>query len=133
LERRPARAQLDRLFQRRADALEKEKWKIQFGDHEVGVQDMVSSAFEKVLMVKDLIDTAASASPPAALACAGLSVVFTLVLQATGNQAILLQTLEYTSDLIVATKSWKMFTDRMRTPPSRQETKPICSGGSRTI
>ncbi|KAJ5102458.1 hypothetical protein N7532_002987 [Penicillium argentinense] len=93
-------AQLDRLFQCRADALEKEKWTIQFGDHEVGVQDMVSSAFEKVLMVKDLIDTAASASPPAALACAGLSVVFTLVLQATGNQAILLETLEYTSDLM---------------------------------
>ncbi|KAI9044697.1 uncharacterized protein KD926_011667 [Aspergillus affinis] len=93
-------AQLNELFQRRADALEKEKWRIQFGDHEVLVQDLVTSTFDKMLMVKDLVSTAASASPPAALACAGLSVVFTLALQSTQQQAILLRTLDYTSDLM---------------------------------
>jgi hypothetical protein len=93
-------AQLNKLFQRRVSALERQKWKIQFGDHEVAVQDLVTSTFEKVLVVKGLVDTAASASPPAALACAGLSVVFTLALQATTQQTALLQTLDYTSDLM---------------------------------
>ncbi|PYI24364.1 hypothetical protein BO99DRAFT_428006 [Aspergillus violaceofuscus CBS 115571] len=93
-------AQLDRLFQKRVNALEKQKWKIQFGDQAVAVQDLVNGLFEKVLVIKGLVDTAASASPPAALACAGLSVVFMLALQATSQQAILLQTLDYTSSLM---------------------------------
>ncbi|KAJ5652010.1 hypothetical protein N7507_009436 [Penicillium longicatenatum] len=93
-------AQLSRLFQHRVNALERQKWRIQFGDHEVAIQDLVASTFEKVLVVKGLVDTAASASPPAALACAGLSVVFTLALQATTQQAALLETLDYSSDLM---------------------------------
>ncbi|RAH82828.1 hypothetical protein BO86DRAFT_284296, partial [Aspergillus japonicus CBS 114.51] len=93
-------AQLDRLFQKRVNALEKQKWKIQFGDQAVAVQDLVNGLFEKVLVIKGLVDTAASASPPAALACAGLSVIFMLALQATSQQAILLQTLDYTSSLM---------------------------------
>ncbi|RAK81295.1 uncharacterized protein BO72DRAFT_369375, partial [Aspergillus fijiensis CBS 313.89] len=92
--------QLDRLFQKRVNALEKQKWKIQFGDQSVVVQDLVNGLFEKVLVVKGLVDTAASASPPAALACAGLSVVFMFALQATSQQAVLLQTLDYTSSLM---------------------------------
>lgn len=48
----------------------------------------MNGAFKGGLMVKDLIDTAASAGSPAALSCAGLLVVFTLVLQAAGNQLI---------------------------------------------
>ncbi|KAJ5713588.1 uncharacterized protein N7483_010769 [Penicillium malachiteum] len=51
-------------------------------------------------VVKGLVDTAASASPPATLACAGLSVVFTLALQATTQQAVLLEILDYSSDLM---------------------------------
>lgn len=59
--------QLNKLFQHRVSALERQKWKIQFGDHEATIQDLVTRTFDKVLVVKGLVDTASS---PAALACA---------------------------------------------------------------
>lgn len=54
--------------------LEGKKWVVQFGGHKMGVEEQLTRAFRNVLMVKDVFTTAASASPPAAIACAGVTV-----------------------------------------------------------
>ncbi|KAE8384523.1 hypothetical protein BDV23DRAFT_189147 [Aspergillus alliaceus] len=92
--------QLSDLFGRKTGQLEKEKWKIQFGDHEVVVQELASKVFEGVLKVKEIMALAASASPPASIACAGLAVVFGLALKANQQETTMLQTLDYNAGLI---------------------------------
>jgi hypothetical protein len=49
-----------------------------FGDHAVEVNNLLDGAFKNVLIAKDLINSAAIASPPAAIACAGVTVVLTV-------------------------------------------------------
>lgn len=43
-------------------------------DHKVSVQNRVTKVMRNILMVKDVINTAASTSPPAAIACAAVTV-----------------------------------------------------------
>lgn len=54
--------------------LEENKWVVHFGGHKIKVEQQLTRAFQNVLMVKDVFTTAASASPPAAIACAGVTV-----------------------------------------------------------
>lgn len=54
--------------------LEEKKWVVRFGGHKLGVEEQLTRAFQNVLMVKDVYNTAASASPPAAIACAGVTI-----------------------------------------------------------
>jgi hypothetical protein len=70
--------QLCQLFDAKTQELEDKKWKVRFGDHDVEVMDQLTGAFKNVLIAKDLINSAASASPPAAIACAGVTVVLTV-------------------------------------------------------
>lgn len=70
--------QLCQLLDAKTQELEDKKWKVRFGDHNAGVRDLLTGAFKNVLIAKDLINSAASASPPAAIACAGVTVVLTV-------------------------------------------------------
>jgi hypothetical protein len=77
--------QLCQLLDAKTQELEDKKWKVQFSDHKVEVRDLLTGAFKNILIAKDLINSAASASPPAAIACAGVTVVLT-VSKASPNQ-----------------------------------------------
>ncbi|PWY64728.1 hypothetical protein BO94DRAFT_629342 [Aspergillus sclerotioniger CBS 115572] len=80
--------------------LEERKWVIQLGGHSLQVRDQLTRVFRNVLTFKDIISTAASLSPPAAIACAGLTVVLQLLVQAAEQHETLLQGLEEISALI---------------------------------
>jgi hypothetical protein len=70
--------QLFQLLDAKTRELKDKKWKIRFGDHTSEVGDLLTRTSKNVLMAKDVITSAASASPPAAIACAGVTVVLTV-------------------------------------------------------
>jgi len=70
--------QLCQLLDAKTQELEDKKWTVRFGDHGVEARDLLTGAFKNVLIAKDLINSAASASPPAAIACAGVTIVLTV-------------------------------------------------------
>jgi hypothetical protein len=70
--------QLCQLLDAKTQELEDKKWKVRFGDHNVEVRDLLTGAFKNVLTANQLIKSAASASAPAAIACAGVTVVLTV-------------------------------------------------------
>ncbi|KAE8150275.1 hypothetical protein BDV25DRAFT_154691 [Aspergillus avenaceus] len=80
--------------------LEEKKWVIQLGSHSFKVKEQLNKTFRNVMLFKDIINTAATASPPAAIACAGATVVLLLVVQAGEQHETLLQGLEEISSLI---------------------------------
>jgi len=51
---------------------------IEVGNHEINVEDKLYMAISGVQAVKDLVGTAVSASPPATIACAGVTVILTV-------------------------------------------------------
>jgi hypothetical protein len=69
--------QLCQLLDSKTQELE-DKWKVRFGDHDKQIGNLLHGAFKNVLMAKDLVNSAASANPPAAIACAGVTVVLTV-------------------------------------------------------
>jgi hypothetical protein len=82
--------QLCQLLDAKTQELENKKWKVRFGDHNVEVRDLLTGAFKNVLIAKDLIHSAASASPPAAIACAGVTIVLTVRPYQSGAKRALL-------------------------------------------
>lgn len=70
--------QLCQLFEAKTQELEEKRWKIRFGDHTTTVGDLLKRVSKNVIIAKDIINTAARASPPAAIACAGVTVVLTV-------------------------------------------------------
>lgn len=68
--------QLCSFLENKSQILEEKKWMV--GDHEVASKAQLVKIFQRVLMVKDIVNTAASISPPAAIACAGLTVTLTV-------------------------------------------------------
>jgi hypothetical protein len=58
--------------------LENGKLKIRFGDHSFGVQEALIMTAKHIIKAKDLINAAASASPPAGIACARVFVILTV-------------------------------------------------------
>ena len=68
--------QLCSFLEEKSRALEDKKWMV--GDHEFASKAQLVKIFQHVLMVKDIVNTAASISPPAAIACAGLTVTLTV-------------------------------------------------------
>ncbi|KAE8143474.1 hypothetical protein BDV38DRAFT_277493 [Aspergillus pseudotamarii] len=86
---------------RLSDLLEERKWVIHLGNHSVGVGEQIANISKNVLALKDLITPAASLSPPASLACAGIIACFSMVVQAAEQHALLLQGLESTSGLVL--------------------------------
>lgn len=66
--------QLHSFLDTKVDELKQKEWKVRFDDRCIGVRDQVTKLIRNILVLKDVVTTAASASPPAALACAGLTV-----------------------------------------------------------
>jgi hypothetical protein len=70
--------QLCQLIEVETKELEDKKWKFQVGEYTRDVADLFQRSFKAILSVKDLVNTAASSCPPAALACAGATVILTV-------------------------------------------------------
>lgn len=68
------RQQLGEFLDARVDDLEQKKWIVRVGGHSIGVQDQLTRIFKNVLVVKDIVTTAAAVSPPAAIVCASMTV-----------------------------------------------------------
>jgi hypothetical protein len=115
--------QLVKLLDRKLQALQAKKLTVLLGCTP-GFEKRLSDIFQNLLSAKDLITTAARASPPASIACAGVAVILTvcfllpisyyrccilksrsltfvqLFIQAANQQKSLLDGLEYSSALI---------------------------------
>jgi N-terminal domain of NWD NACHT-NTPase len=70
--------QLCELLDAKTKELEKKKWMLQFGEYNVDFRIPLTRAFKSVLLVKDIVNSAAIASPPAAIACAGVTIILTV-------------------------------------------------------
>ncbi|KAI9929342.1 hypothetical protein MW887_000810 [Aspergillus wentii] len=92
--------QLCGLLELKTRELEEKKLTVRFLDNEVSVRDKVTKTFRNILLFKDIISPATASSPPAAIACAGVTVVLTLVLNAAEQHSNLIQGLESISGLI---------------------------------
>ncbi|GIJ89300.1 hypothetical protein Asppvi_008237 [Aspergillus pseudoviridinutans] len=95
-----ARDQICSFLNAQARELEEKKWVVTLGGHSIKVADQLTRTFRNVLIIKDVINTAATASPPAAIACAGVMVGLLLIVQAVEQHENLLRGLETTSALI---------------------------------
>ncbi|KAL3254416.1 hypothetical protein ABHI18_008950 [Aspergillus niger] len=91
---------LSDFLKTKANLVEERKWMIHLGTHTIIVRDQLTKVFQNILAVKDIVTTAASASLPASLACAGIMACFTTVIQAAEQHSHLLQGLESISELI---------------------------------
>jgi len=72
--------QLCQLLDDKIKGLEDKKWKVRFGDHKLDVSGKLAGAFRNILIAKDLIQLPSIASPPAAIVCAGVTVLLTVSL-----------------------------------------------------
>ena len=72
--------QMSRLLNTKVKELERRKWRLHLGDHNIEVETLFSGVVRNVLFAKDIISSAALADPHAALACAGVSVILTVSL-----------------------------------------------------
>lgn len=66
--------QLRSFLDTKVDELEQKKWMVRVDDHYIGVRDQLTRLIRNILVLKDVVSTAASASPPAAIVCAGMTV-----------------------------------------------------------
>jgi hypothetical protein len=67
--------QMSALIKKKVEEMEEERWKLHWGEHEVA---LVNDVVNGVLLAKDIVSSAASADPHAALACAGVSVILSV-------------------------------------------------------
>ena len=70
--------QLCQLLETKVQDLKEHKLAVRLGGHTLDVEKQLNSVFKSILIAKDLINTAAYASPPAAMACAGVAVILTV-------------------------------------------------------
>ena len=70
--------QMSRLLNTKVEELERQKWKLHLGDHNIEVETLFGGVVRNILLAKDIISSAALADPHAALACAGVSVILTV-------------------------------------------------------
>ncbi|KAJ5929314.1 hypothetical protein N7454_007162 [Penicillium verhagenii] len=87
------------FLEERTSELKEKQWMI--CDQDVSVQDKVTKVMRNILVVKDVINTAATASHPAAIACAAVTVSLLLFIQAVEQREVLLQGLDKTSATIL--------------------------------
>ncbi|KAJ5778645.1 hypothetical protein N7520_001891 [Penicillium odoratum] len=90
--------QLCSFLDDRVTKIEEKKRMIHY--REVSGQDLLTTIFQNVLKVKDIVNTAASASTPAAIACAGVTVCLVLFIQGVEQHKALLKGLDTTAALI---------------------------------
>jgi hypothetical protein len=68
--------QLCDFLEDKAIQVEEKKWVIHLENHNITVRDQLVKVFKNVLVIKDTVNTAVSASLPASLACAGITACF---------------------------------------------------------
>lgn len=66
--------QLHKSLNTKVDELKQKEWEISIDDHHIKVKDQLYGVINNVLVLKDIINTAASACAPAAIVCAGVTV-----------------------------------------------------------
>ncbi|PYH75959.1 hypothetical protein BO82DRAFT_297472, partial [Aspergillus uvarum CBS 121591] len=93
--------QLCKLLNAKTAEAETKKWEVHLGDHSVVVRDQLNKVLKNILVVKEVVSTAASASPPASIACAGVMVCFTMIIQAVEQHAVLLRGLDLISESMI--------------------------------
>ncbi|GKZ35264.1 hypothetical protein AbraIFM66950_005858 [Aspergillus brasiliensis] len=110
---------LSEFLNTKANQVEEKKWVINLGTHAIVVRDQLTKVFQNLLAIKDIVTTAANASLPASIACAGIMACFTVstrsyspdvlwlysnygqtVIQAAEQHSQLLQGLESISELV---------------------------------
>ena len=72
--------QMSQLLNAKIEELERRKWRLHLGDHNIEVETLFSGVVRNILLAKDIISSAALADPHAALACAGMSIILTVSL-----------------------------------------------------
>ncbi|OJJ70220.1 hypothetical protein ASPBRDRAFT_105584, partial [Aspergillus brasiliensis CBS 101740] len=92
--------QLSEFLNTKATQVEEKKWVVNLGTHAIVVRDQLTKVFQNLLAIKDIVTTAANASLPASIACAGIMACFTTVIQAAEQHSQLLQGLGSISELI---------------------------------
>ena len=66
--------QLGSFLDTQVEELEDKRWIIHFGDHFISVRDQLTRIFKNIIVLKDIVNTAASSTPPVAMACASVTV-----------------------------------------------------------
>ncbi|KAJ5502883.1 hypothetical protein N7463_005757 [Penicillium fimorum] len=92
--------QLSDFTVNRIQALEEKKWTVRLGEDNVSIESIFTGIANNVLAVKDIVSTAASADPHVALACAGVTVILSLLIRSVNEHKALLSGFDYTSKLI---------------------------------
>ncbi|OCK88373.1 uncharacterized protein K441DRAFT_589048, partial [Cenococcum geophilum 1.58] len=113
--------QMSRLLNTKVEELERRKWRLHLRDHNIEVETLFSGVVRNILLAKNII-SAALADPHAALACAGVSVILTLLIQPSEQRTALLQGLNYISTLICRFNVVEhVYRSRARIPSLRPE------------
>ncbi|KAJ5691582.1 hypothetical protein N7488_012317 [Penicillium malachiteum] len=92
--------QLSELTSKQIQLIEEKKWAINIGSRHIVVENAVKGIINNILKVKELVSSAASANTHAAIACAGMSFLISLVLKPGREYQALLEGLEYISQTI---------------------------------
>ncbi|OQE42284.1 hypothetical protein PENCOP_c004G05716 [Penicillium coprophilum] len=85
---------------RRIQTLDDNKWTIRLRENQISVESFFTGIVNNVLAVKDIVSTAASADPHISLACAGVTVILSLLIRSANEHKALLSGFDYTSKLI---------------------------------
>ncbi|KAJ5766207.1 uncharacterized protein N7511_003823 [Penicillium nucicola] len=80
--------------------LEKRALVFQFNDHSIKVREQLGRVIRNILVLKDLVSSAASSSPPAAIVCASITFSLTLFIRAEDQDSELLNGLEKISGML---------------------------------
>ncbi|KAH0565359.1 hypothetical protein GP486_001242 [Trichoglossum hirsutum] len=92
--------QLFLLTEKKVEELKEERWKLHWGGHEVGVVTLVNGIANGVRLAKDVASSTTCAGPHTALACAGVSVILSMLVNPVEQLRALLEGLDYISALI---------------------------------
>ncbi|KAJ5768882.1 hypothetical protein N7520_003441, partial [Penicillium odoratum] len=92
--------QLHSSLTAKVEELKRKEMVIQIDDHYIHVKEKIMQAIWNVLVLKDLVSTAASTSPPVAIVCACMTVALLMFIRADDQEKDLLEGLEKTSGLI---------------------------------
>ncbi|CAG8253715.1 unnamed protein product [Penicillium nalgiovense] len=92
--------QLSNFTVNRIQALDEKKWRVRLRENHVPVESILTGIANNVLAVKDIVSTAAAADPHVALACAGVTVILSLLIRSVNEHKALLSGFDCTSKLI---------------------------------
>ncbi|GAP92625.1 putative ankyrin repeat protein [Rosellinia necatrix] len=101
------RDRMHAILQRRMEQINRDVWKLKFGSSEIQARDMVQPVLSVVSWANRYISTAVSTNPQASMAWAGVSLLLSLLLNPSEQDAALKDGLEYISSLIDQSLMWE--------------------------